>query len=140
MTPLQQQYLRIKKQFPDTIVLFRLGNFYEAFNDDAKIVCSVCNIVLTGREMGTGNRVPLAGVPYHAVQSYLAKLIQAGHKVAIVEQTGTPEKVAGVPGRVLETREVSRVPYSVLAENLVRPSLGGASWLTPLAGNHGAAR
>ncbi len=109
MTPLQQQYTRIKKQFPDTIVFFRLGDFYETFNDDAKIVSSVCNIVLTGREMGTGNRVPLAGVPYHALDNYLAKLIQAGYKVAIVEQTGTPEKVAGVLGRVLETREVARV-------------------------------
>ncbi len=109
MTRLQQQYQRTKKQFPDTIVMFRLGDFYETFDDDAKTVSSVCNIVLTGREMGTGNRVPLAGVSYHAVDNYLAKLIQAGNKVAIVEQTGTPEKVAGAPGRVLETREVARV-------------------------------
>ncbi len=107
MTPLRQQYLRIKKQFPDTIVMFRLGDFYETFDDDAKVVSSVCNIVLTARDMGTAQRVPLAGVPYHAVDNYLAKLIQAGHKVAIVEQTGTPEKAAGVPGRVLETREVA---------------------------------
>ena len=78
MTPLRQQYLRIKKQFPDVIVLFRLGDFYETFDDDAKIVSSVCNIVLTGRDMGTGNRVPLAGVPYHAVETYLAKLIRQG--------------------------------------------------------------
>src|SRR5512138_3359998 len=102
MTPLQQQYNRIKKQFPDTVVFFRLGDFYETFNDDAKIVSSVCNIVLTGREMGTGNRVPLAGVPYHAVNTYLAKLIQAGHKVAIVEQTS--EDAA----KGLMTREVTR--------------------------------
>src|SRR5512142_2958888 len=98
MTPLRQQYNRIKKQFPDTIVFFRLGDFYETFNDDAKTVTSVCNIVLTGREMGTGNPVPVAGVPYHAVDNHLAKLIQAGHKVAIVEQTGAPEKVAGFQG------------------------------------------
>jgi DNA mismatch repair protein MutS len=63
------------------------GRFYETFDDDAKIVPSICNIVLTAREMGTRNRVPLAGVPYHAVDTYLARLIQAGHKVAIVEQT-----------------------------------------------------
>ena len=75
-TPLRQQYLRIKKQFPDTIVMFRLGDFYETFDDDAKMVASVCNIVLTGRDMGTGQRVPLAGVPYHAIETYLAKLIQ----------------------------------------------------------------
>jgi MutS domain I len=107
--PLQQQYLCIKKQLPDTIVFFRLGDFCETFNNDAKIVSSVGNIVRTGREMGTGNRVPLASVAYHAVDNYLAKLIHAGHKVAIVEQTGTPERVGGVSGRVLETREVARL-------------------------------
>lgn len=114
MTPLQQQYTRIKKQFPDTVVFFRLGDFYETFNDDAKIVSSVCNIVLTGREMGTGNRVPLAGVPYHAVNTYLAKLIQAGHKVAIVEQTS--EDAA----KGLMTREVVRV---VTPGTVVEPGL-----------------
>ncbi|MDE3089475.1 MAG: hypothetical protein KGJ80_08840 [Chloroflexota bacterium] len=88
MTPLRQQYLRIKKQFPDTIVFFRLGDFYESFDDDAKKVAEACNIVLTGRDMGTGDRVPLAGVPYHALDTYLARIINAGHKVAIVEQTG----------------------------------------------------
>ena len=100
MTPLRQQYLRIKKQFPDTIVMFRLGDFYETFDDDAKKVSEACNIVLTGRDMGTGQRVPLAGVPYHAIETYLAKLIQAGHKVAIVEQT-SDEAING-----LMTREV----------------------------------
>jgi DNA mismatch repair protein MutS len=102
-TPIRQQYLRIKKQFPDTIVFFRLGDFYETFDDDAKLVASVCNIVLTGRDMGSDERIPLAGVPYHAVESYLAKLIQAGHKVAIVEQT-SDEPIKG-----LMTREVVRV-------------------------------
>ncbi len=109
MTPLREQYLRIKKQFPDTIVFFRLGDFYESFDEDAKKVAEACNIVLTARDMGTGQRVPLAGVPYHAVETYLARLINAGHKVAIVEQTGTPQSVPGAPGRVLETREVSFV-------------------------------
>ena len=85
------------------IIMFRLGDFHETFDDDAKIVASVCNIVLTGRDMGTGNRVPLAGVPYHAVETYIAKLIQAGHKVAIVEQQGDPDE-----GRSLMQREVGR--------------------------------
>ncbi len=108
MTPLRQQYLRIKKQFPDTIVMFRLGDFYETFDDDAKIVSSVCNIVLTGRDMGTGNRVPLAGVPYHALDNYLVRLIQAGHKVAIVEQTS--DESAQTPAtKGLMEREVVRV-------------------------------
>jgi len=102
-TPIRQQYLRIKKQFPDTLVFFRLGDFYETFDDDAKIVARVCNIVLTGREMGGDARVPLAGVPYHAVETYLARLISAGHKVAIVEQT-SDQLVNG-----LMPREVTRV-------------------------------
>lgn len=114
MTPLRQQYLQIKKQFPDTIVFFRLGDFYETFDDDAKIVSQVCNIVLTGREMGTGNRVPLAGVPYHAVESYLSKLIQSGHKVAIIEQTSDEVQ------KGLMTREVSRV---VTPGTVIEPAL-----------------
>jgi len=101
-TPLRQQYLQIKKQFPDTIVFFRLGDFYESFDDDAKKVADACNIVLTARDMGTGQRVPLAGVPYHALDTYLARIINAGHKVAIVEQT-SDEPIKG-----LMTREVTR--------------------------------
>ena len=114
MTPLRQQYLRIKNQFPDAIVMFRLGDFYETFDDDAKKVSEACNIVLTGRDMGTGQRVPLAGVPYHAIETYLAKLIQAGHKVAIVEQTSDE----GING--LMTREVTRV---VTPGTVVEPGL-----------------
>jgi DNA mismatch repair protein MutS len=114
MTPLRQQYLCIKKQYPDTIVMFRLGDFYETFDDDAKIVSSVCNIVLTAREMGTGHRVPLAGVPYHAIESYLAKLIHAGHKVAIVEQ------MSDEPIKGLMERQVTRV---VTPGTVVEPAL-----------------
>src|SRR6476620_4127001 len=97
-TPVRRQYLQIKKQFPETIVLFRLGDFYETFDEDARIVSDVCGIVLTGREMGNGERIPLAGVPYHAVDTYLARLITAGHKVAIVEQT-TQEPIKGLMER-----------------------------------------
>ncbi len=114
MTPVRQQYLSIKKQFPETVVFFRLGDFYETFDDDAKLVSEVCSVVLTSREMGNGNRVPLAGVPYHAADGYVAKLIQAGHKVAIVEQT-TTEPVKG-----LMEREVQRV---VTPGTVVEPTL-----------------
>ncbi len=114
-TPIRQQYLRIKKQYPDTIVFFRLGDFYETFDDDAKTVANVCNIVLTSREMGGDARVPLAGVPYHAVETYLARLINAGHKVAIVEQT-SDEPIKG-----LMERQVTRVvtPGTVVEPNLL---------------------
>ena len=81
--------------------MFRLGDFYESFDEDAKKVAEACNIVLTGRDMGTGTRVPLAGVPYHAVETYLARLINAGYKVAIVEQTGDE------PAKGLMSREVA---------------------------------
>jgi DNA mismatch repair protein MutS len=107
-TPVRQQYLRIKKQFPDVIVMFSLGDFYETFDDDAKTVSEACNIVLTGRDMGTGQRVPLGGVPYHAIENDLAKLVQAGHKVAIVEQLVTPEEARQNHGRGSLTREVAR--------------------------------
>ena len=113
-TPVRRQYLRIKKRFPDTVVLFRLGDFYETFDDDARLVSQVCDIVLTSRPVGTGERVPLAGVPYHAVESYLARLISAGHKVAIVEQIEEPE------ARGLMGREVVRV---VTPGTVVEPSL-----------------
>jgi DNA mismatch repair protein MutS len=113
-TPMRRQYLRIKKQYPGTIVLFRLGDFYETFDDDARLVAQVCDIVLTSRPVGNDQRVPLAGVPYHAVEGYIAKLIQAGHKVALVEQVGP------VPDKGLVEREVMRV---VTPGTVVEPSL-----------------
>lgn len=114
LTPMRRQYLQIKKQYPDTIVLFRLGDFYETFDEDAKIISKACDIVLTSRPVGKGQRVPLAGVPYHAVEGYIAKLIKAGHKVAIVEQVG------GQPVRGLMPREVIRV---ITPGTVVEPTL-----------------
>ncbi len=113
-TPMRRQYLRIKQQYPDTVVFFRLGDFYETFDDDAKVVAQVCDIVLTSRPVGKDQRVPLAGVPYHSVEGYIAKLIQAGHKVAIVEQVGE------IPARGLVDREVVRV---VTPGTVVEPGL-----------------
>ncbi len=115
LTPMRHQYLQIKKQYPDTIVLFRLGDFYESFDEDAKVVAQACDIVLTSRPVGKGQRVPLAGVPYHAVEGYLAKLIKAGHKVAIVEQVGAQ------PVRGLMPREVIRVitPGTIMEPTLL---------------------
>ena len=82
-TPLRKQYLRIKHKYPDAIVFFRLGDFYETFDEDARIASRELEIVLTSREMGKGVKVPLAGIPYHAVENYLARLISRGYKVAI---------------------------------------------------------
>ena len=88
MTPMRRQYLHIKKQYPDAVVFFRLGDFYETFDEDARLVAEVCNITLTSRPVGREQRVPLAGVPYHAADTYIARLIGAGRKVVIVEQVG----------------------------------------------------
>ncbi|HJX37560.1 MAG TPA: DNA mismatch repair protein MutS, partial [Anaerolineae bacterium] len=115
-TPMRQQYLEIKRRYPEAIVLFRLGDFYETFDEDAKIVSQVCDIVLTSRPVTKSRRVPLAGVPHHAVDGYIAKLINAGYKVAIAEQMGN-EPVNG-----LMAREVTRLitPGTVVEPELLQ--------------------
>ncbi|MEM0160124.1 MAG: DNA mismatch repair protein MutS [Thermoplasmata archaeon] len=114
-TPLMAQYYSIKKRFPDTILLFRVGDFYETFYEDAKLVSKELNIVLTSRNKEKSN-IPLAGVPYHAIYSYLSKLIEKGYKVAICEQLEDPKKAKG-----LVKRDVIRVitPGTILDEQLL---------------------
>jgi DNA mismatch repair protein MutS len=114
-TPIRQQYLRIKKQYPQAIVLFRLGDFYETFDDDARVTSRELEIILTSREMGKGRRVPMAGIPYHALDNYLARLINRGYKVAICEQVTKPSESRG-----LVEREVVRV---VTPGTVVEPGL-----------------
>ena len=114
VTPLRKQYLRVKQKHPEAIVFFRLGDFYETFDDDAKVASRELDVVLTSREMGKGQRVPMAGIPHHALDNYLAKLINRGYKVAICEQL-TP------PGKGLVERDVIRVvtPGTVIEPNLL---------------------
>ena len=78
---MRRQYLSLKAQHPDAILFFRLGDFYETFDQDAETCARVLQITLTGREIGRGQRVPMAGVPAHAVQGYLARMVQAGFKI-----------------------------------------------------------
>ncbi|CAN5299618.1 DNA mismatch repair protein MutS [soil metagenome] len=99
-TPIRRQYLSIKRQYPNVVVFFRLGDFYETFDDDARLASDVLDIVLTSREMGRGNRVDMAGIPYHAADGYIAKLLAAGHKVAIAEQVSEPTGKGLVDRRV----------------------------------------
>ena len=115
-TPIRTQYLKIKRSYPQAIVFFRLGDFYETFDDDAKLVSSELEITLTSREMGKGQRYPMAGFPYHALDNYLAKLINKGYKVAICEQVGDPKA-----GRGIVDREVVRVvtPGTVIEPDLL---------------------
>jgi len=111
LTPVRQQYLEIKRQFPDAILFFRLGDFYETFDDDAKTTAKELDIVLTSRNIAKGRRIPMAGIPHHAAENYIARLIEKGHHVAICEQIGDgpigglfPRQVVRVitPGTIVE--------------------------------------
>jgi len=114
-TPIRRQYLKIKQQYPQAIVFFRLGDFYETFDEDAKLASRELEIVLTSRNMGRGHKVPMAGIPYHALENYLARLISRGYKVAICEQLTKPGETKG-----LVQREVVRL---VTPGTVVEPSL-----------------
>ena len=114
VTPIRQQYLDIKRQYPDAILFFRLGDFYETFDQDAEITSRELDIVLTSRNVAKGARVPMAGIPYHAVENYMARLIEKGYHVAICEQVGE------APKKGLFPREVVRV---VTPGTIVEPGL-----------------
>lgn len=113
MTPMLKQFLGIKREYPDTILFFRMGDFYEMFFEDAKIASNLLGITLTSRGSLNGEKVPMCGVPHHSSQSYIAKLIEKGRKVAICEQTEDPKASKGIV-----KREVVRVvtPGSVVED------------------------
>ena len=113
LTPMMQQYMKLKEKYKDAILLFRLGDFYETFFDDAKIVSKVLNIVLTKRQ-----DAPMAGIPYHALENYLKKLVDAGYKVAICDQVEDPSKAKG-----LVKREVTRIvtPGALVEDEFLSP-------------------
>ena len=115
LTPVRRQYLRVKSSYPDAIVLFRMGDFYETFDDDAELAARELEITLTSRSMGKDTKVPMAGVPAHALEPYLSRLIKKGHKVAICEQLTDPATSRG-----LVERDVVRV---VTPGTVFEPSL-----------------
>ncbi len=117
MSQMMKSYLQLKEQYKDCIVFYRLGDFYEMFFDDAVLVSRLLDLTLTGRSCGLEERAPMCGVPYHAVDSYLAKLIALGYKVAVCEQLNTPEEA----GKKLVDRDVVRVitPGTVIEDTLL---------------------
>jgi DNA mismatch repair protein MutS len=134
VTPIRKQYLDIKRRYPGAILFFRLGDFYETFDSDAELVARELEIVLTGRNVARGQRVPMAGIPYHAAEGHIARLISRGYHVAICEQVGN-EAVRG-----LFRREVVRV---VTPGTVVEPGLLNAqrnNYLAALALSPGADR
>ena len=104
MTPMMQQYFDVKNQYPDFILFYRLGDFYEMFFEDAQLVSQELDLTLTGRDCGEEQRAPMCGVPYHSAETYIGRLIDKGYKVAICEQTEDP-KLA----KDLVKREVIRI-------------------------------
>lgn len=94
-TPMMQQYLRIKAEHADTLLFYRMGDFYELFFDDARKAAELLDISLTQRGASNGKPIPMAGVPYHAAENYLARLLQMGESVAICEQIGDPATSKG---------------------------------------------
>lgn len=105
LTPMMRQYLEIKADHPDAILFFRMGDFYEMFLDDAVKAAAILDIALTSRGKGNdGDNIPLCGIPYHSATPYIAKLIEAGEKVAICEQVEDPKTAKGIV-----RREVVRV-------------------------------
>ena len=103
-TPMMEQYLDIKSRYSEELLFFRLGDFYELFNEDALVASRELNITLTGRPTGDEERTPMCGVPFHAAETYINRLIEKGYKVAICEQVEDPKKAKG-----LVKREVVRI-------------------------------
>ncbi len=116
LTPMMRQYMEVKQQYPDCFLFYRLGDFYEMFFDDAIEGSKILELTLTGRDCGLEERAPMCGVPYHAVDSYVNKMISLGHKVAICEQMEDPALAKG-----LVTRSVTRVitPGTVIEEKML---------------------
>ncbi len=116
VTPMVAQYQAIKEQYPDVILMFRLGDFYEMFGDDAVVASRELEIVLTSRSQGYAADVPMCGVPHHAVEKYVAKLISKGYKVAICDQLEDPKKAKKIVKRGV-TRVVT--PGTVLEDGML---------------------
>ena len=148
MTPIRRQYLKIKHSYPDAIVLFRLGDFYETFDADARLAANELEITLTSRSMGKNVKVPMAGVPAHALDSYLAQLIKKGHKVAICEQLTEPSHSRGLverdvvrvvtPGTVVEPGLLDQKSNNYLAAVVEENGWAGLAWVDVTTGEFSA--
>lgn len=138
-TPMMQQYLRIKGEFPRMLLFYRMGDFYELFFEDAKQAAALLDLTLTARGQAAGEPIPMAGVPYHAVENYLAKLVKAGHSVAICEQIGDPATSKGpvkravtrivTPGTVTDDALLSSQQDNLLLAVHEKNGHFGLAWL-----------
>src|SRR5713226_8533703 len=127
-TPMLRQYQKIKAENPDAILMFRLGDFYEMFFDDALVASKALSLTLTSRGRGTKNEAPMCGVPYHAAEGYVARLVRGGFRVAICDQLEDPRAAKGIVRRAV-TRVLS--PGTVTDEGQLRarePNFIAALW------------
>lgn len=146
-TPIRQQYLDVKSQYPDAILFFRLGDFYETFDEDAKTAARELDIVLTSRKVAKGRRVPMAGIPHHAAENYIGRLIEKGYHVAICEQIGEgpvkglfPREVVRVvtPGTVVEPGLLPGDANNYLAAVVAEEKAVGVAYVDITTGEFGA--
>lgn len=139
-TPARKQYLDMKNSHPDEILLFRMGDFYETFDEDARLISRELEIALTSRGFGSGKeKIPLAGIPYHSLESYLARLVRKGHRVAICEQTSDPKESTGIvdrevvrivtPGTVLEDSLLFHNSNNYLCATIVNGDIAGLAYV-----------
>ena len=138
LTPAMQQHARMKEKYPDCLLLFRMGDFYETFGEDAKIASKAMNITLTSRKAGLGGKTPLAGIPYHALDHYLKMLIQKGYKVAICEQVEDPKLAKGIvkrevvrvvtPGTIIEPEMLDRNTNNYLLSIVMDKKIFGLAY------------
>ena len=145
-TPLRRQYLDIKRRYPHALLFFRLGDFYETFDEDAETVARELEITLTSRPVSKGQRVPLAGIPHHSLDSHLGKLIARGYKVAICEQMEPPKggnlvdrRVVRVvtPGTLVEENLLAGVANNFLAAYVPEDGLAGLAYVDVSTGEFG---
>ena len=139
LTPMIEQYLAIKSQHQDAILFFRLGDFYEMFFEDAEIASRELDIVLTARDGGQAERIPMCGIPYHSANGYIAKLISRGHKIAICEQVEDPKDAKGIvkrevikivtPGTVTDENLLSEDRNNYLAAVVENKNCSGLAWV-----------
>ncbi|MBQ7960519.1 MAG: DNA mismatch repair protein MutS [Clostridia bacterium] len=138
-TPMMRQYFEIKNEYKDSILMYRLGDFYEMFFDDARVASKVLEITLTGRDCGQEERAPMCGVPFHSVDSYIAKLVENGYTVAICEQTEDPSAAKGIvkrevirvitPGTIMDSAALDESKNNYLASVFMEGKGAGVSFV-----------
>jgi DNA mismatch repair protein MutS len=149
-SPVRQQYLSVKRQYPDAVLLFRMGDFYEMFDEDAELVARELEITLTKRDFGRGQRSPMAGVPHHAADGYIARLIAKGYRVAICEQVSDPALSRGLverevirvvtPGTVVDPAMLAAKRNNYLAAAALGRDAVGVAWVDITTGEFACAQ